>query len=319
MSLAPTHTHFKVPIYALKTEKAVPFNVYRKEDDGEEYFLMVENGDSFPKSHNTLPAISDNVYIQTIDERAYYYYLEENLGSICQDTAISLLNKSKLIYDTSSNIIHNLFKNPESKEAVECTKSLVENTISIILSDDAAIKSMMEISSHDYYAYTHSVDVAVFSIGFANHLKFSYDDILHIGNAAMLSDIGKSKVPDEIINKKGKLSVEEFEIVKQHPIHSYDILKFHGECNEDILKPVRNHHEKVRGNGYPDSLSGQKIHDFAKIIAITDIFSALTTERSYKEAYHSFEALQLMKTSMIEDIDKKLLIEFIKFMSMSCR
>ncbi|MDD3342997.1 MAG: HD domain-containing protein [Sulfurospirillaceae bacterium] len=319
MSLAPTNTHLKIPPYTLNAEEPVPFNVYRKDDDGEEYFLIVENGDVFPKSHSTLLNTSDDLYIQSIDELVYYYYLEKYLGDICQNKHISLIDKSKLIYDTSSNIIHNLLEKPESKEAIKRTKSLVDNTINIILSHDTAIKSMMEIGSHDYYTYTHSVDVAVFSIGFANYLKFSYNDILNVGNAAMLHDIGKSKIPNEVINKKGKLNQKEFNIIKQHPLYSYEILQFHGENNDDILKPARNHHEKVQGQGYPDNLMGHQIHDFAKIIAIADIFSALTTERSYKEAYHSFEALQLMKTAMMEEVDKKLLIEFIKFMSLSCR
>lgn len=317
MSMPLTDSYFQIPLYSIRPESYLTFNVYRK--DGTQYSIIAEKDDVFPKNLATLLQTSDVTYIQYNDELAYYHYLEKNLAYITKNTSISLSDKSKLIYDTSSKIINDLLKKPESKEAIERSKSLVTSTINIILNDDASIKSMMEIGSHDYYTYTHSVDVAVFSLGFANYLNFSYNDISNIGNAAMFHDIGKSKIPSEIIDKKGKLNTAEFSIIKQHPLYSYEILQFHGETNEDILRPVRNHHEKVRGNGYPDNLLGHQIHDFAKIVAIADIFSALTTKRSYKNAYHSFEALQLIKTKMIEDIDKNLFIEFVKFMSKSCQ
>ena len=317
MSMSPAESYFQIPIYSIRPESSLPFNVYRKE--GTQYSIIMEKDDIFPKNLPSLLQTSNKTYIQIDDERTYYSYLEENIADITKDASIALKDKSKLIYDTSSKIIIDLFEKPESKEAIERTKSLVTSTINIILNDDASIKSMMEVSSRDYYTYTHSVDVAVFTIGFANYLNFSYNDISNIGNAAMLHDIGKSKIPSEIINKKGKLDEEEFLMIKQHPLYSYEILQFHGESNEDILRPARNHHEKMCGNGYPDNLQGHQIHDFAKIVAITDIFSALTTNRSYKEAYHSFDALKLIKTQMIEDIDKNLFIEFIKFMSKSCQ
>ena len=317
MSMSHAESYFQVPIHSMRAESCLPFNVYQKV--GAQYPIITKKDDEFPKNLDPLLQTSDKMYIHYSDEVAYYHYLEENLAYITQDASISLSDKSKLIYDTSSKIINELLENPESKEVVERSKSLVTSTINIILNDDASIKSMMEITSHDYCTYTHSVDVAVFSIGFANYLNFSYNDISNIGNAAMLHDIGKSKIPSEIINKKGKLNDDEFSIIKQHPLHSYEILQFHGESNDDILRPARNHHEKVRGNGYPDNLLSHQMHDFAKIVAIADIFSALTTRRSYKEAYHSFEALKLIKTQMIEDIDKNLFIEFVKFMSKSCQ
>lgn len=317
MSSIHTSAYLQIPIYSIKPESYVPFNIYRK--DEEKFSLLVEKNSIFPKHLASLLKGSDSIYILVKEELTYYHYLEKVLVDITSDAGISLPDKSKLIYDSSARIINDLFEKPESKEAIERSKSLVSSTINLILSDPASIKSMMEIGSHDYYTYTHSVDVSVFSIGFANYLKFSHNDISNIGNAAMMHDIGKSKIPSDIINKKGKLNEEEFAIMKQHPVFSYEILQFHGETNEDILRPARNHHEKARGNGYPDNLMSHQTHHFAKIVAIADIFSALTTERSYKEAYSSFEALQLMKTYMIEDVDKNLFMEFVKFMSKSCR
>ena len=309
--------YFKISIYSLIPESTMPFSVYRKDEN--QYTLIVEKADIFPKHLTSIIRDLEEIYIRTLDKPNYYIYLEKALGMITQDSHIPLNERSKLIYDTSSRIINELFAKPESKEAIARSKSLVDSTINLILSDEGSIKSMMAIGSHDYYTYTHSVDVAVFSIGFANYLKFSYHDISNIGNAAMMHDIGKSKIPNEIINKEGKLSDDEFTIMKKHPVYSYEILQYHGEHNDDILRPARNHHEKARGNGYPDQLTASQMHTFAKMVAISDIFSALTTQRSYKQAFTSFEALHLMKTHMLEDLDKSLFVEFIKFMSKSSR
>lgn len=310
-------SHVQIPLFTIKPESVIPFNLFRKE--GENYALVVEDGDIFPKNLSTLivnyPHNEPYVYLHQKDTPKYHAYLEKNLGKITQDTEVSLEEKSKLLYNFSANTLDSLFQNPESKELVDRSKNLVLHTINIIFSHDNAIKSMMEISSHDYYTYTHSVDVALFSMGFANHLNYSYDDMSNIGCAALLHDIGKSKIPTEILNKKAKLASDEFEIIKSHPRHGCDILRFHGEKNDDILNPVKHHHEKALGNGYPDKLTAKKTHEFAKIVAITDIFSALTTTRPYKEAYSSFNALQLIKQDMLHDLDKNLFFEFVKFMT----
>lgn len=319
MTMMEQNIHYEIPVCSVIVDSCVPFNIFRKEED--HYKLILEQNDIFPQELPSLLQQSNNysMFISIQDKKAYYDYLERVLGDITQNRQVPLKEKSRLIYNTSSNIISDLFEKPESKESIEKTKHLVSNTINVILSNDNSIKNMMEVGSHYYYTYTHSVDVAVFSIGFANYLNYSFDDISNIGYAAMIQDIGKSKIPSEIINKKGKLSKEEFEVMKNHPIYSYEILQYHGEKNEDILKPARNHHEKAMGNGYPDKLIAPRTHEFAKITAIADIFSALTTKRSYKEAYSSFEALSLMKTDMIQDIDKNLFLEFIKFMTIESR
>jgi len=310
-------SHVKIPLFAIKPESAIPFNLFRKEED--HYALVVEDGDIFPKNLSNLmlnyPNNEPCVYLHKKDKPKYYAYLENFLGKIMQDTEVSVKEKSALIYDFSANTLDNLFQNPESKELMNRSKNLILNTINIIFAHDNSVKSMMEISSHDYYTYTHSVDVSLFSMGFVNYLNYSYDDIANIGYAALLHDIGKSKIPLEILNKKALLASDEFEIMKHHPKYGCEILQFHGEKNNDILNPVRHHHEKALGTGYPDKLIAAKTHEFAKIIAIADIFSALTTKRSYKEAYSSFNALQLMKNDMLHDLDKNLFFEFVKFMT----
>lgn len=309
-----------IPMCAINSGMQLDFNLYCKRE--ESFDLIVEKGACYPEklTDNIKNAndISEYFYIRLTEKASYYNHIESYLKKISCDETIPLNEKSLLVYKSASDVISDLLDKPESKETLAQTKTLVDNTINIILSNDASIKSLMNIGSHDYYTYTHSVDVSVFTIGFANYLGFSFENLSNIGYAAMMHDIGKSKISNEIINKNGKLSEEEFALMKSHPCHSYELLKFHGETNEDILMGVRSHHEKARCNGYPDGLKLSAINDFAKIISICDIFSALTTERSYKSAFSSFKTLQLMKQDMLQDLDEKLFYDFIRFIGKSC-
>ncbi|WP_263832806.1 HD-GYP domain-containing protein [Sulfurospirillum oryzae] len=320
MSVLSEPLFHNIPLCAIKPGMQLDFNLYLEREN--KFHLIVEKGDIYPekltdniKNTNDL---SEYFYIHLTEKPSYDNHIESYLKKISSDDTIPLNEKSLLVYKSTSDAINDLLKNPESKKSLERTKTLVDHTINIILNYDTSIKSMMSIGSHDYYTYTHSVDVSVFVIGFANYLGFSFENLRNIGYAAMMHDIGKNKIPHEIINKNGKLTDEEFSLMKSHPCHSYDVLKFHDEINEDILMGVRSHHEKARGNGYPDGLKLHEINDFAKIISLCDIFSALTTKRSYKNAFSSFKSLQMMKQEMINDFDEKLFYDFIRFIGKSC-
>jgi len=320
MSVSRDALFHTIPLCAVKPGMHLDFNLYLKREDN--FHLMVEKGDFYPEKlteniKNTTD-LSEYFYIHLTEKESYYSHIEAYLKEISSDESIPLHEKSLLVYKSASDVMNDLLNKPESKETLALTKTLVDHTINIILNNDASVKSMMSIGSHDYYTYTHSVDVSIFTIGFANYLGFSYENLRNIGYSAMMHDIGKSKIPNEIINKHGKLTEDEFGLMKNHPGHSYQLLKFHDEANEDILMGARSHHEKAKGNGYPDGLKLHEINDFAKIISICDIFSALTTERSYKSAYSSFKTLQLMKQDMLQDLDENLFYDFIRFIGKSC-
>ena len=174
---------------------------------------------------------------------------------------------------------------------------------------------MLRVTSHDYYTYTHSVNVSTYALGFGAYLGFSKEQLHMLGMAGIMHDIGKRKVPKEIINKNGQLTNKEFEIVKEHPKYAVEILTKLGETNQTLLDIIEQHHEKLDGTGYPYGLKDKDIHPFSQIMAIADIFDALTTKRSYKDALKSFEAFNIMHNHMKHELNSKLLIKFMTFMS----
>jgi HD-GYP domain-containing protein (c-di-GMP phosphodiesterase class II) len=246
------------------------------------------------------------LYVPEEDYPFYEKYLEMSKKSSAHKN-LTFYDKTSIMYNEASVVLNNLFSNPESLSNYESAKGIVNEMVDTILNDEFTIKSLMKIASHDYYTHTHSINVTIYSLSLGSYLGLTQQALSDLGESALLHDLGKSKVDVNIINKKAKLTDKEFEEIKKHPMLGYTIGLKLGIKNRDVLEGIRHHHEKMDGSGYPHKMKGEKIPYFARIIAICDIFDALTSKRSYKEAMTSFEALLLMKTTMKEHIDIKIL------------
>jgi HD-GYP domain-containing protein (c-di-GMP phosphodiesterase class II) len=205
-----------------------------------------------------------------------------------------------------------MFKDPERLASYSEVKDIVTNMVSTILDDDFMISSFISILSTNYYTHTHSLNVSVYSICLGKHLGLVESELEELGISALLHDLGKSKIKDEIINKNGTLTEYEFNEIKKHPLLGWLLAKRLSITNKNILSGIRNHHERMDGNGYPDKLKDKDIHIFAKIIGVCDVFDALTTKRVYKDAVSTFETLIMMKKEMSRHLDVTLVDEFIK-------
>lgn len=152
------------------------------------------------------------------------------------------------------------------------------------------------IESSDTYTYGHSERVASYAVTVAEAMGLEGIDLMTIRVGAYLHDLGKVRVPHEILNKPGKLSNEEFDIMKQHPIYGIEMLTAI-DFPWDIRPIIRSHHEKLDGSGYPDRLRGDEIALNAQVIGVVDVFDALTTTRSYRSAMSVEKAIAIMNES----------------------
>ena len=270
------------------------------------YQILIKKDTPFDNSVEEKLKGQKAIFIDRVD---YQKYLEDNLQNITNSNSISLDEKSGIIYDTASNIMQDLFKNPETN--IHRSKKIVHSLMDDILNNDGALKSLMKVTSYDYYTYTHSIDVTIYSLGLAKTLLFTREELEQLGTAAILHDIGKSKIDYNIVNKSGRLTEAEFYKIKKHPVYGHAIAVENGISDKNILSGIRSHHEKYDGTGYPDGLTRDKISVFAEIIAIADIFDALTTKRSYKEPFSTFDSLLLMKKEMSHQLNNKFLNKFI--------
>ncbi|MFT5836109.1 MAG: HD-GYP domain-containing protein (c-di-GMP phosphodiesterase class II) [Sulfurimonas sp.] len=255
------------------------------------------------------------LYIKETDNAAYKYLKEVLLREskeIKVPKTISFNEKTSSMYNNATNILNNLFNNPEGLGNYEGSKEVVNSMVETILDDKFTIKSLMNIATHDYYTHTHSINVSIYALSLGSFLDLKVEELSALGEAALLHDLGKSKIDVDIINKSAELSDEEFKEVKKHPTLGYTLGLKLGIKNRNVLEGIRHHHEKMNGKGYPFGMRGKNIPYYARIIGICDIFDALTSTRSYKEAMTAFEALVLMKTKMNKEIDMTLLAAMIK-------
>lgn len=147
---------------------------------------------------------------------------------------------------------------------------------------------------HNDPVYAHSINVALISNILGRWLGFSEEDMKILTVAGLLHDIGKSKIPESILNKPGKLSVSEFEIIKNHPIYGHNLLKKRG-LDKRITNATLQHHERCDGSGYPNGLKATEIDDFAKIVAIADVYDAMTASRDFRSSTCPFKVVSLFE------------------------
>ena len=152
--------------------------------------------------------------------------------------------------------------------------------------------SLVDIKSMDNYTYQHSVNVAVLSLVLGISLNLSKNELLDLCMGALLHDIGKVFVPDGIITKEGSLSPDEYKLIKEHPKNGYNYLSNQYCIKSSSKVVVLQHHERVDGLGYPAGLEGSKINKLAKIVAIADVYDALTSDRCYRRALCASDALE---------------------------
>ncbi len=195
-----------------------------------------------------------------------------------------------------------LYNNSDSSEFFETSNRITSELLSAIDENNALAVDISMLKTSDEYTFKHSVDVATMSMICAKKQGLSNQQIKEIGIAGLLHDMGKSKVPPEILNKSAKLTKEEFELMKKHPIWGYEILKDKPEFQGAISIAVLQHHEKCNGSGYPFGVFSSQIHPYAKIITVTDIYDALVTDRPYKKSFTQREAVEII-LSMTEELD----------------
>jgi putative nucleotidyltransferase with HDIG domain len=174
---------------------------------------------------------------------------------------------------------------------VKIAKTAIERLFIDMENNPNGFLNLMVLKNYDSYTYTHSINVGLLSMYLTRRLGFNTFFIREIGLGGFLHDIGKIKVPSRIVNKDGTLTDEEFRIMKNHPVYGFKMIKQDTTLSNYVKKVVLFHHEKWGGGGYPLGLKADAIGNFAQIIAVCDVYDALTTERAYKTPYSINDAL----------------------------
>ena len=209
--------------------------------------------------------------------------------------------------------IHYVYNNTDDPALVQTTASIADSLMSAIQENDAMAIDISALKTSDEYTFKHSVDVATISMIVAKKMGMSDTEIHEIGVTGLLHDVGKTKIPPEILNKPSRLDDAEFEIMRQHSVYSYRIIQNNADLSDEVKLGVLQHHEKINGAGYPMSVPGNKITPYAKVLAVADIYDALVTERPYKSAFSQREAVEMIM-SMTQELDLFAMESFLQSM-----
>lgn len=206
--------------------------------------------------------------------------------------------------------IQYLYNNTSSENFTSASRNIADDLMKTVLENDSIAFDIGALKVSDEYTFKHSVDVATMAMVIARHHGLSRTEIHTIGITGLLHDVGKSKIPNEVLNKPAKLTDEEFELMKQHTVLGYKILKEKNDLKEEVRLGVLQHHEKINGRGYPLGLSEEKINPYAKILSVADIYDALVTKRPYKNPFSQRDAIEMIM-SMTSELDIDIMKSFL--------
>ena len=191
-------------------------------------------------------------------------------------------------------------------------KELVTEVASSITRNPHAMVWLTNMKERDEYTSIHCLNVCILAVSFGRSIGMSKSELELIGLGGLLHDLGKMRVPLEILNKPSKLTVEEFEVMKTHPMEGFNMLKEQDDLPLEVLDIVKHHHERRNGKGYPSQLGGDEINNMTRMVAIVDVYDAITSDRCYHDAITPYDALRNMYEWVNEDFDKDIIEQFIK-------
>ena len=310
---------FSVPKELIPVEKVIPYNIYINSSANDKRLRYVK---IYPAGE-----VLTGSDLSSFEKKYAQLYVHESERDIYLDTLndfskVSRKEKMEVVKGNAIDHLSSIFlkkglRDDENlgqfiKECRSSVESLLELTHSGDIGDIQ--KLIGTLSFHDFYTFDHSINVSIYSMAFfkAINPKAERKKLISLGLGSLFHDLGKIKVPTDLINKADKLSEEEFKLIKKHPEEGHDIFLEHFNRNvkdlevDAIKRIILEHHENFDGSGYPFGLMGEGIHFYARIVAIADFFDAVTTKRSYHKAMSPQVAIDLMKKTAGKKIDPTL-------------
>ncbi len=178
---------------------------------------------------------------------------------------------------------------------LEAVEEVVEDLVESIIRHPGALQLVSRLREANESAYTHALQVAVLLVSFGRELGFARAELTQLGQVGMLLDVGKMRVDQAILTKRGNLTADEFEQVKRHVQHGLDIIQPSGVAHPDVIAGVAQHHERLDGSGYPNALKEGEIGAFGQMAGIVDVFSAITSVRPYGEPSSAYDAMRQLQ------------------------
>ncbi len=222
------------------------------------------------------------------------YIIDDLVGKIDVDELVTEQTRTEatqIVKETMQNVKN--ARTPEGEKVIKIVDSITDE----LIHNPNIMVNLVEVRAMNDYTFAHCLGVSILAMVTGIGMGYDYKRLKELGIGAILHDIGKAFIPDDLLYKPGPLSREEYETIKTHTKLGYDVIR---DCNDFSMSAAHvawEHHEKYDGTGYPRGLWGRSIHEYARISALADVYDALTTNRSYREKLMPHEAIEYLRDS----------------------
>ncbi|MFQ5989077.1 MAG: HD-GYP domain-containing protein [Candidatus Methylomirabilales bacterium] len=240
---------------------------------------------------------------------------QEEVVDLQQEEAMNL-EEAGVIYSRALQTIRNVFQDVRLGKVPSLSEvqQAVEEIVGGILKGKHSLMALTMIKSYDEYLFNHSVNVGTLAMALGESLELDGATLRELGLGGLLHDLGKIRVPEEVTKKPGKLTEDEWVLMKGHPDEGVRLLKEMGVTSKIALHVVREHHVRQDRTGYPTLASDEQVHPYSMLITVADSYDALTTVRPYQKGFEPNEAITLMKTLSGSSFDPSVLERFIEML-----
>lgn len=224
------------------------------------------------------------------------------------------MDAAKKIHSKAKEAVTSMFSDVRMGKALEIAEAteLVDEINQSMERNPNALLSLARLKTANEYTYLHSVAVCMLMVALGRQLGLKGEELRQAGVAGLLHDVGKMAVPNEVLEKPGKLTDEEFSIMRSHPRRGWEILKSCYQVHESALDVCLHHHERIDGQGYPEKLTGDQLTLFARMGAVCDVYDAISSERCYKKAWSPSESIHKMASWKDGHFDETVFHAFVK-------
>lgn len=274
--------------------------------------ILIQQGMTLTKTMIRRLVNQGITYVYVKDKLTNDILVESVISEQLRMDAIEVIKDTYLTLEKDVISKNSYILNKKSEELIFVVKRLMSE----LKNQEESISLLADILITDDYTFQHSINVTIYSILIGIKLNFTCKQLIDIGTGAILHDIGKVFIEKDILTKPGILTDEEYKIIKRHTELGFDYIRKNTSLSTVIAHCAYQHHERLDGSGYPRGLEDNDIHIFAKVIAIADVFDAVTSNRVYRDALLPHEAMEILYAGAVDKFDKNMIEAFKKSVTM---
>ena len=224
------------------------------------------------------------------------------------------IDRAGFVYKETSTLVRSFMQDVRLGKTinVEIAKKAVAECVDSVLHSPDALLWMTQLKNRDLYTSQHSMNVCILAIALGRQINLPVDELNHVGLCGMMHDMGKMRIPLDILNKPGKLEADELKIMQSHAELGWKLLMSSSDMYGGAIDVAHSHHERLDGKGYPRQLSADQITPYTRIVAIVDMYDAITSDRIYQNGRTHLEAINIMTKACDTHLDSGLTYKFIE-------